>query len=125
MDMWIQLHDFSNTEEKNVNAEQAKQALSTFNWQSELAKRDQANVEACDPGLGLVKDDGSILHICPQNNESCYILYDYSTTQKIFGFIPIKTRKTHSIESCPLSKAIELIQYHFDGCPEKILAKKN
>ncbi len=73
--MWIQLHDFSNDEKAVVDIEQAKHALTTFDWDSELSKCRQPDIESCDPGLGLVKDDGSILHICPQDADSCYIHY--------------------------------------------------
>lgn len=121
MDMWIQLHDFSHDEKKNVDITQAKQALESFDWQSELTKRDQSKGEICDPGLGLVREDKTILHICPQNKESCRIFYMYSSPKKLLGFIPLPSQKEHFIDSCSFKTANELIQLHFDGKQEEIL----
>ena len=124
MKIWIQRHDYSSDEKDCFDVDQAKHALASFDWKSELTKRDQPDIESCDPGLGLVKDDGSILHICPQNDESCYVHYHYTVTSKLFGFIPKKSQQSHFIEACSIEKAKELIQQHFEGNRDQILATK-
>lgn len=121
MNMWIQFHDFSSNERQDVDVDQAKQTLSTFDWQSELVNRDQEKEDSCDPGLGLIADNGSILHICPRTPESCYIHYHYSTPRKVFGFIPVNEQTSHFIESCSIHTATRLIEHHFDDAREEIL----
>ncbi len=121
MNMWIQLHDLSSQDRDSVSEDEAKQTLLTFDWQSELRKRDEVQGESCDPGLGLVAQDGAILHICPQDSTSCYVYYHYSKPKKLLGFIPIQSNQTHYIESCSLTTAAELIGHHFLGNTEAIL----
>ena len=124
MMMWIQLHDLSNKEMEGATKEQAEQALSTFDWKGELSKEKESEDETCPPGLGLVSDEGEILHICPINSESCFIHYHYFTSKKLLGFIPITGQENHFIETCSITKATELIRYHFNGNAEEILKIK-
>jgi hypothetical protein len=121
MKMWIQLHDYSSKEMDGAVAEQATEALATFDWMSELKQRDQFKGAACDPGLGLVSDNGSILHICPIDEQRCCIHYHYDVRSKLLGFIPSSTPESHHIESCSYERAAELIGHHFNGHEEEIL----
>ena len=121
MNMWIQLHDLSSKEMNGVNEDQAKDALSKFDWLSELVKRDKSEDEVCDPGLGLIANDGSILHICPQGSEECYIHYHYPIQKKFLGLIPFSDQGTHSIMKSTISTAKILIGHHFDENRNEIL----
>ena len=122
--MWIQSHDFSSEEMDGATAEQAKTALATFDWLSEIEKQNQSGDENCDPGLGLISNDGSILHICPRDKESCSIHYHYPTSKKVLGFIPVTSQESHYIEKYSMAKATELIDHHFDGKQTEILKTK-
>ena len=124
MNMWIQLHDFSTKEMGDVTLSQSTEALSTFDWQSELSKRDESDDETCDPGLGLVAGDETILHICPQGPDEYTVHYLHPVRKKILGFIPFHSQKNHFISSCPTSTATKLIEYHFDGKRDEILKTK-
>jgi hypothetical protein len=121
MKIWIQLHDYSSKEVKGVAAAQAQEALASFDWKSELKLRDKYKGTACDPGLGLVSENGSILHICPIDEERCYIHYHYDVRKKLLGFIPSSSPESHYIESCSVEKAAMLIEHHFNGNEEEIL----
>jgi len=123
MNQWIQLHDFSSQDRNDVGLDEAKHAFRYFDWLSELRKRDELeeNDEACDPGFGLVAEDGAILHICPQDSSSCYVHYHYSKVKKLLGFIPFMGSCDHFIPSCSLDAAVALIEHHFAGESDAIL----
>jgi hypothetical protein len=121
MKMWIQQHDFKSDEVDGATKEQAKQALSTFDWQSEILKAKESKEETCSPGLGLVSESNEILHICPTEADSCFIHYHYSIPKKLLGFIPLTNQQSHFIESCSITKALDLIDHHFDENREEIL----
>lgn len=122
MKMWIQLHDFSSEEIGNATEEQARQALSTFDWQREIQREKESSPESCPPGLGLVSDSNEILHICPGESDSCSIHYHYPVSKKVLGFIPVTDQESHFVESCSLAKAMDAIGCHFAGRREGILA---
>ncbi|WP_136080448.1 hypothetical protein [Pontiella desulfatans] len=121
MKMWIQQHDFTSEEVDGATKEQAKKALATFDWQSEILKEKESKEETCPSGLGLISDSNEILHICPRASESCLVHYHYSTQKKLLGFIPVKNQGSHFVESCSIAKAMDLIDHHFDGNQEEIL----
>lgn len=115
MNLWIQRHDFTSEEKSDATLELAMKALLEFNWLEELEKRLPLKGGACDPGLGLVAEDDSILHICPQSKDDCYVHYHYSVDKKILGFIPTKSPETYHIKKCSISTAQDLIRFHFEG----------
>ncbi len=60
---WIQKHDFSAKELGTLLESVALKALYGFDWDSERATTQER--ETCCPGMGLIADDGTILHIIP------------------------------------------------------------
>lgn len=123
MDIWIQSFNFESTELTDISHDQAKKLFAEYNWSTELSNCNKSSDESCVPGFGLIGPDKTILHICPQENDSCYVHYDYSVKKKFLGFIPISTSKSHYIKSISFIEAEKLIDYHFSNEKDKIISQ--
>ncbi len=119
MDMWIQKVDYSSEETNNISKDTAKELLKSYDWEAENSLKSEDN--DCDPGFGLIAEDGNLLHICPQDNSECYVNFEYKVGKKLLGILPLKVSKNHHIKSCSLVDAVKLIDYLFDGNIEEIL----
>lgn len=69
---WIQKHDYSSGNTRDVTVQEAVEVYVGFDWQHELAAYDEnAEDRNCPPGIGFHNGfDGSnpeamLLHICP------------------------------------------------------------
>jgi hypothetical protein len=123
MNVWIQRHDFSSEERDDLSLKDAERILRDFDWLSEREKQSRSVDGGCDPGLGLVRQDGRILHICPGPDDRCYLHYHYPETRKILGFIPVTRQGDHFIPDYSLDEATELMALHFDGQQDEILKR--
>lgn len=67
MQAWIQSADLS-SRDMDVDAEGAMRAFSSHDWAGESARARQLEADGeewCPAGLGLVRGDGHVLHLCP------------------------------------------------------------
>lgn len=122
--LWIQLHDFTSEEMPTVDAKAAKRAFREFDWASELRRHKEAlekEEDCCDPGLGLVSDNGSILHLCPINEKFLCFYYHYMTIKKEFVFVSTESEETHFVESFPIAEIEDVIGFHFASDDSEIL----
>ena len=124
MNSWIQTSDFDSTDQSNVTVEDAIKMFCDYDWGVELQKEEESKSETCNPGFGLVCNSGSILHICPRNDNTCFVNYDHSVKKKLLGFIPITSTKTHYIDTVTFEEAQDLIKFHYLGSKDKILEFK-
>ena len=65
---WLQRADFSADEREVEHADLAYGWFRDIDWPGELEfmqKLEESGVESCPPGLGVIRDDGAILHLCP------------------------------------------------------------
>jgi len=116
--LWIQLHDFSSEEMPIVNAMASKRAFSEFDWAAELTRQKEAlerEEDCCDPGMGLVSDNGSILHLCPIDEKFLSFHYHYLTIKKEFVFVSTESEEMHYVEKFPISEINDVINLHFAG----------
>ncbi len=123
MNLWIQRHNFEAIEKDNVSLEEAITTFQTHDWNKELNEFDASQDEKCDPGLGLVPQDG-ILHICPNKQNKNKVFYHYRIKKRLLGFIPVSSDETHEIPLVSNNKATKLIEYHFSNEQQKILLEK-
>ena len=123
MNIWIQSHNFEAIEKDNVSIEEALKTFQNHDWTKELSDFENSKDEKCDPGLGLVSENG-ILHICPTKFNKNRVFYHYSEKRKVLGFIPINRDETHQIESISNNKVMKLIEYHYSNQQNKILEEK-
>ncbi|MCM8538629.1 MAG: hypothetical protein NE334_21990 [Lentisphaeraceae bacterium] len=121
MEAWIQSKDFTSKEFKNSSEEQALELFINHNWQEELVDFDEYDENQCPPGLGLIHSNGSILHLCPNQDISSVIHYSYTEAKKLLGFIP--SNNHHNFTALNVSKAdsLKLITLHYKNDREAIL----
>jgi hypothetical protein len=111
MEVWIQSAK-SEAEELNLSEEEAKRRFSFHDWAAERraeAAREEAGQESCAPGMGFVRDDGRILHICP--GESVCMVHFHKPT-KILGLLRTSNR-VHTAPEIPNDRARELIGHFY------------
>ena len=108
MRVWLQSADFS-SEDFNLDLEGIVHLYESHDWSSanELEKELTASgKEACEPGLGIVKPGGYILHICPYG-ESATV--HYHRPKRLWGFLwPLNKVETNTAISA--SDITELIE---------------
>ncbi len=121
MNAWIQKHDFSSGELGTVSKREAIEALNGFDWDSELQKEAKAielGHEACSPGMGLIADDGTILHIVP-SKEGHLIHHHWKQQTMILGLF----RKSRSVNTSGIGISHqlteEIFQSHFRSAHER------
>jgi len=113
MRAWLQKHDFSSEEFEISDASNAKKILGEFDWQGELSRQVQATSETCDPGLGLVTDEGDILHICPGTDGRCMVHFHFSDTREAFGLFSRKVDLLKTFRDVSLGRVHQMIDAFF------------
>lgn len=111
MKVWIQSADFD-AREFDLNENAAKRLFVEHDWVSEVRKqnaREEAGNEACPPGIGFVRDDGRILHLCPDGRNS--MVY-FHRPKKILGLFWAPNRVLTGTEISN-GRASELIGYFY------------
>ena len=113
MRAWLQKHDLSSEEFEIPDASNAKKILGEFDWQGELSRQLQTTSETCDPGLGLVTDDGDILHICPGTCGRCMVHFHFSDTRRVFGLFSRKVDLLKTFRDVSLYRVHQMIDAFF------------
>ncbi len=89
MTVWIQRHDLSSENLEDTSVESVISVLKDFDWvgerQKEKAARDSGK-DHCPAGIGIIHDDGQILHVVPADDGTSMCHYHYPVKQrKILG----------------------------------------
>lgn len=113
MRAWLQKHDLSSDEFEIPDASSAKKVLREFDWQDQLSRQAQATSETCDAGLGLVTDEGDILHICPGANGRSMVHFHFSDTRKLFGLFPRRVDLLKTFRDVSLDRVDQMIDALF------------
>ena len=129
VDYWIQRHDYETAEEGgSVSSRQAVELFQGFDWPVEFAAYDEANdARNCPPGIGLDdgyaegRPDGRLLHICPNDGDTVFFNFHYSRERKLWGLFPSLSKEIHYVNSLPVARVPELIEWFFEGMNEMIL----
>lgn len=113
MKAWLQSADLSAVD-LDLDVDGAIDALHGHDWASESARRaalERAGDEWCDPGLGLVRDDGDLLHICPAGATATV---HHRSRDRFLGVLWQRNRLI-STPSVPMPAIPELIRAFFAG----------
>lgn len=108
MKAWLQSADLSAVD-LDLDAEGAVRTLQGHDWAGEQARRsalERASGEYCDPGLGLVRDDGHLLHICP---DGATATVHHRRHGRFLGVLWRQTRLV-TTPSVPMAQAPDLIR---------------
>jgi hypothetical protein len=113
MKAWLQSADLSSVD-LDLHVEGAIRALHGHDWAAEAARRaalERAGEEWCEAGLGLVRDDGHILHICPSGATAT--VYHHARVRVLGGLWRRNRRVTRP--SFPLAGVADLIRAFYTG----------
>ena len=108
MKAWIQSSDFS-SKEFDLDAAEATHAFTAHDWSRENAQCAQLESEGkefCEPGLGLVRSDGQILHICPDDDSA---MVHWHKPVRVLGFL-WRSPRVESFRDYPLADVGALIE---------------
>lgn len=111
MNAWLQSADFSSVD-LDLDVEAAIRTLQTHDWAREESRRaalERAGDDWCDPGLGLTREDGQFLHICPSGRTATI---HYRSSSRFLGVLWQRSRMV-SEQSFPLPDVPELIRAFF------------
>ena len=108
MKAWIQKHDFTSQEFEAPDSSYAKRVLGEFDWLAELNQQAEEGTETCDPGLGLVMEDGHILHLCP-NGRKRHLIHFHFPRKNRFSALILGGLQTETLFNISLEKAEQMI----------------
>lgn len=107
---WIQGSDYSNRAEGDIKtARQMIELLETHDWAAEQLHLDAAGEDACPAGLGIVKEAGVILHLCPNPDGTIMTHCTVTETHKLFGLFNTTKDITLTVEKLDRNIAIAAI----------------
>ena len=125
MMLWIQLHDLNSEQLPSVNQEDAISAFRQFDWNTELERLRKAELddgaEICQPGMGLVAEDGRQLQIYPNDATSVHFYLRWPALRKAFVWVGNHVEEVHFVEEYPIEAVPALISYYFEDQREEIL----
>jgi len=113
VEYWIQNSDYSNPtglgeSEPVQSAKQITDIIRDYDWAKENAYEEKCmanNDDCCPAGIGLVADDGYILHICPQAKlGTAMVHFHHDVPAKVLGFIKSTKSQVTTYEKIPLTK---------------------
>lgn len=126
MNVWFQSADFT-TVEDTVSSDGLKARFMAHPWSAELERQrrlEAGGVENCDPGFGILPDDGRILHLCPRSDSTVYCHYHYRPARKLLGLFTLSGRHELLSWSEPgLQSAAGLIDLFVTGQHERLLER--
>lgn len=86
--IWIQRSDFTSDELPEVTPDEAMNIMEMTDWAAILKQKEERiknGEDYCDPGFGIVFDDGEIIHLIEPANEPYRGFYHYRTQRRRFG----------------------------------------
>ena len=118
--VWLQKHDFTSSEDKEVSFFEFFQEFERLNLKVELSRFEEGNDKHCSPGMGIMFE-GSILHIMPKDTNVVRVFYDYPKQKKLFGLLVYTKPSMHHIENFLLKDLKKLITIYLNGNRNDIL----
>jgi len=116
MNYWIQKTNYDAVEGEVNTSDEAMRIFNETDWEKELElqeKLEEMNEDNCDPGFGLLKAGGFILHLCPGVNNS-YFHYHFDERSKILGIFPTTRERLISKMKVPREDLITAIKKYFN-----------
>ena len=115
MEVWIQRHDHTTESHSELNRDQCLALLDSFDWESELAKYEEAldqKRDRCPPGMGFVDGDRT-LHVMPIHDGKSH--YHYSCDHPVRLFALFGGSKQLNIWEVPDQHRHHLVTLHYAG----------
>src|SRR5690606_34730305 len=111
MDCWLQSSDLSS---RTIRADTASvlEALETHDWLTEdltMQQLERDGLDSCPAGIGLVRGDGQILHVCPGPKTA---LVHHHLPARFLGFL-WRRNVTRTAPNVPLQDVPRLIRIFF------------
>ena len=120
METWLQSSDLS-AREFGADLSTVIAALQDHDWLAEETlehQRSDAGQVSCPAGLGLVREDGRILHICPNASGA---LVHFHHPSRALGFL-WRVQRIRSNLNVPHGRLVELIELFFEHRDTQIKA---
>ncbi|MEM8770416.1 MAG: hypothetical protein AAGD92_02090 [Pseudomonadota bacterium] len=121
---WIQSADLSTEEFPAAGASEIERALLSHDWAGEAEKEKRLladdSPDCCPAGLGVVHEDGRMLHVCPDGEGNCQVHYSFYESAKVLGFIPRRKYNAGTIDNVPIRTAARLIPPFLENSYEAI-----
>ncbi|MFP6882260.1 MAG: hypothetical protein VCA34_14995 [Roseibacillus sp.] len=121
MEAWIQKHDFTTDSLSDGAQDHGLELLSSFDWEAELAKYEEALDEKrdrCPPGMGFVDDD-RVLHVMPIHDGKSH--YNYSCDHPVRLFSIFGASKSLNAWAIPDEHRQRIIGLHYAGEQEQLV----
>ncbi len=121
MTVWLQQHDLSSEDLTDPSMESVLSLLQSFDWQTEIQKekeeRESGRVDCCPAGIGMIHDEGQILHIIPTNGADFICHYHFPVKQRKFLGVFGKSirRQTLSFKDVEKKVLLSTIRAHYQG----------
>ena len=120
MTVWLQRHDLTSEDLTDSSMDSAVSTLESFDWQDEIEKEiaaEKAGEDRCPPGMGLIHEEGQILHIIPTENGRFFCHYLYPTKQRKFLGLFGKAIRQENITFKDVEKKdlLPTIRAHYQG----------
>ncbi len=121
MTVWLQRHDLSSEDLDDSSMESVISLLQSFDWQTEIQKekkeRESGGMNCCPAGIGMVHDEGQILHVVPTDSSDSMCHYHFPVRHRKFLGIFGKTvhQETLSFEDIEKKDLLPIIRAHYQG----------
>jgi hypothetical protein len=78
--------------------------------------------EAFMPGIAFTNDCGRTLEFGPHSDGRFWLSYRYETFASTFGFTSLALEKEQLLAACDLETALNILDKHYDGRHQDIVA---
>jgi hypothetical protein len=118
MNCWLQSSDLSS---RSLRADTGSvlEAFETHDWLAEdlsMQQLERDGLDSCPAGIGLVRGDGQILHVCPGPGAA---LVHHHFPARALGFL-WRRNLTRTAQNVPLHEVPRLIRIFFSGGNAKL-----
>ena len=113
METWLQSSDLS-TQNLKADVHSVLDALESHDWLAEnlaMEQLEKSGSDSCPAGIGIVRGDGQILHICPSRSTA---LVHHHVSTRFLGFL-WRRPVTRTAQAVPLSDLPRLIRIFISG----------
>ena|SRR5690606_30030521 len=118
MECWLQSSDLS-WRALRADVGSVLDSFQAHDWLSEdasMREREESGLDACPAGIGMVRGDGQILHVCPGPTTA---LVHHHFPSRVLGFLWRRT-VTKTVMDMPLHHVPRLIRIFFSGGTVKL-----
>ena len=126
-ELWIQAADYSTPVKTSVDsASEAIRHFDSFDWLSALKMgldRSARDEDHCPVGMGVVRDDATIIHVCPAPDMNLSVVWHSPFKRKFWGIFRkrIEPFETVGLSRNDLDKILRLFLNRQDAALAEVL----